>query len=150
MDSGPLEAGTHAAIHPRMNETFDSLAKTLIHAVEHGASRRTSPRIDLHAEVDLTSETNFFSGFSTDIALGGLFIATLDPLKVGVEVAMKFTLPGGAEVQATGEVRWVRAFNEQAQDMLPGMGIQFVDLSPKAQAAIAAFIREREPMFFPD
>lgn len=134
-----------------MNQSAaDSIADTLIRAVENTGTRRSSPRVALNAEVDLSSETNFFSGFSMDIALGGLFIATLNTLPIGTSVSVKFTLPGGTEISAHGDVRWIRAFDERAPDMLPGMGIQFVDLAPKARAAIAAFIQEREPMFFPD
>lgn len=132
-----------------MNPTSDSIAETLIRAVE-GTARRSSPRVPLSAEVDLSSDTNFFTGFSTDIAMGGLFVATLGPLPIGTHIALKFTLPGGAEITANGEVRWVRAFDEREPEMLPGMGVQFVDLTPKARAAIAEFIAKREPMFFPD
>ncbi len=130
--------------------SFDQIAATLIRAVETPDSRRASPRVSLNAEVDLSSETNFFSGFSTDLAAGGLFIASLTTLPIGTVVAVKFTLPDGMEINNSGEVRWVRLFDERAPQVLPGMGIQFVDLNPRAKAAIEKFIAQREPMFFPD
>ena len=129
---------------------FEAIAKTLIRAVERPDPRRASPRLSLTAEVDLSSDTNFFSGFSTDIAAGGLFIASLTPLEVGTVVTMKFSLPDGTEITTSGDVRWVRVFDERCPQMLPGMGIQFVDLNPNAKAAIEQFIAQREPMFFPD
>ncbi len=132
------------------SSSLDSIAETLIRAVETPASRRTSPRVSLNAEVDLSSDTNFFSGFSTDIASGGLFIATLSMLPIGTTVHVKFTLPDGTEISVGGDVRWVRVFDERSPTMLPGMGIQFVGLSASAEAAIEAFIAQREPMFFPD
>ncbi len=133
-----------------MNPTYDSIADTLIRAVETADHRRSSPRVALNAEVDLSSDTNFFNGFSTDIAMGGLFVATLNAMPVGTEVALKFKMPNGKEIQANGEVRWLRAFDERCPEMLPGMGVQFVDLDNAARTAIAEFIAEREPMFFPD
>ncbi len=129
---------------------FDAITDTLIRAVEQPETRRQSPRVSLTAEVDLSSDTNFFSGFSTDIASGGLFIATLTSLPIGTTVQVKFTLPDGTEVNTAGDVRWVRVFDERAPGVLPGMGIQFVGLSKQAQGAIETFIAQREPMFFPD
>ncbi len=128
----------------------DSIADTLIRAVEQPETRRQSPRVSLTAEVDLSSETNFFSGFSTDIASGGLFIATLATLPIGTTVHVKFTLPSGTEINTGGEVRWIRVFDERAPAVLPGVGIQFIDLPADAQASIEAFISQRDPMFFPD
>ncbi len=129
---------------------FDTIAEKLIRAVEKTDSRRASPRVRLTAEVDLSSDTNFFSGFSTDIAEGGLFIASLTMLEVGEVVTIAFTLPDGTEINTTGEVRWVRAFDERSPQTLPGMGVAFGELGPKAAAAIESFIAQREPMFFPD
>lgn len=127
-----------------------SIAELLPGVVGAPASRRASPRVELIAEVDLSSQTNFFSGFSTDIATGGLFIASFTLVPIGTTVAVRFTLPGGAEISCEGEVQWLRAFNEAVTESLPGMGIRFVDLDPQAKAAIADFIASREPMFFPD
>lgn len=130
--------------------SHEELAQRLMQAVEAPDPRRASPRASLSAEVDLSSDTNFFSGFSTDIAAGGLFIATLTVLEIGSTVTVKFTLPDRTEISATGEVRWARVLDERAPQVLPGMGIQFLDLSPKAKASIENFIAQREPMFFPD
>jgi uncharacterized protein (TIGR02266 family) len=153
MDSQPLASGTGAAQRIGMTPTTSSteeITKKLIRAVETPESRRASPRVTLAAEVNLSSENNFFSGFSTDIAAGGVFIASLTTLGEGTLVALNFTLPDGSEVSANGEVKWIRPFDEGHPEALPGMGIQFVDLSPKAKASIEKFIASREPMFFPD
>ena len=127
-----------------------SIAQSLLREVTPEAPLRGSPRIDLSTEVDLSSESNFFTGFSTDLADGGLFLATLTLLAVGTRVSLKFTLPGHGELCATGEVRWSRVFDERAPLMLPGMGIRFVELAPHAKALISSFVAAREPMFFPD
>jgi uncharacterized protein (TIGR02266 family) len=128
----------------------DGIAQSVVTETETGGGLRSSPRANLTAEVDLSSDTNFFSGFSTDIADGGLFIATLSVLPVGSLVGVSFTMPSGAKIEAKGEVRWVRALDERAPTMFPGMGIRFVELSAAAKKTIADFVAEREPMFFPD
>ena len=143
------EAAT--AVHPKAAaQKLESISQALVLAVENSAPLRSSPRAQLKADVDFSSESNFYSGFSTDVADGGLFLATLSLLAVGSLVEVKFSIPGGGEVQAKGEVRWVRAFDERAPYMFPGMGIQFVELSPRSRALISAFVAQREPMFFPD
>ena len=52
-------------------------------------------------------------------------------------------------VRPSGEVRWVRLYNEQS-DTSPGLGIRFLDLPPGATAAIDRFLAQREPLFFDD
>ena len=128
----------------------EAIAATLILAVENSAPLRAAPRAQLKAEVDFSSESNFYSGFSTDVADGGLFLATLSLLPVGSVVQLKFSIPGAGEVEATGEVRWIRAFDEQAPYAFPGMGIRFIELQGRAKELIAGFVAQREPMFFPE
>jgi uncharacterized protein (TIGR02266 family) len=128
----------------------ESIAQTLALSLENGALLRSAARAQLKADVDFSSDSNFYGGFSTDIADGGLFVATLSLLEVGSHVAVKFTMPSGEEVEAQGEVRWVRSFDERAPYMFPGMGIKFTQLSPRAKTQIASFVAQREPMFFPE
>jgi uncharacterized protein (TIGR02266 family) len=105
--------------------------------------RRAAPRVALVAEVDVSSDTNFFNGYSTDIADGGLFVATCSLLPIGSTVDINFSLPNGKRIEAKGEVRWVRELDERNP-------VRFVELSAGAAAAINGFVAEREPMFFPD
>lgn len=115
-----------------------------------GPQRRTAPRVALVAEVGFGSDTNFFNGFSTDIADGGLFIATCSLLPIGNVVDMSFSLPNGSRIEAKGEVRWVRELDDKNPEVFPGMGVRFVDLAPASRKAINDFVNQREPMFFPD
>ena len=138
-------------ISPRVKiDRGDSISQALAQAVENAAPLRSSPRVQLKTEVDFHSDSNIYSGFSTDVADGGLFLATLNLLPVGSTVTVKFSIPGAGEVEAKGEVRWVRALDERAPYMFPGMGIRFVELSPTSRELITAFVAQREPMFFPD
>ncbi len=103
--------------------------------------QRACRRIDLEISVDLESDHNFFSGVASNVSVGGLFIATRDPRKIGDLVTVRLTLPGDERpVTVDAVVRWIRA-GEPA-----GMGVQFLGLAPDALAAISKFVRSREPI----
>lgn len=115
-----------------------------------GQSIRVQRRVKMQATVDLESESNFFQGFSTSISEGGIFVATVNTLPLGTQVDVGFTLPSGRRLEVQGEVRWTREVNDRTPDIFPGVGIQFRDLPPDAEAAIQQFVKTREPLFFPD
>jgi uncharacterized protein (TIGR02266 family) len=112
------------------------------------AAPRYSPRVKMQAAVDLSSDNNFFNGFSSNISDGGLFVATVNLLPIGTEIDLTFSLPSGEKVAAHGLVRWVREVNDKLPDAFPGLGIQFTRLDDAAQAAIDEFVASREPIFY--
>jgi uncharacterized protein (TIGR02266 family) len=112
--------------------------------------RRETPRVQMQAAIDFGSESNFFTGFSTNISEGGLFIATVQYVPRGTQVDLRFTLPNGTQISAHGEVRWTREINDKTPEIFPGVGVQFTNLAPEAAHAIKQFVASREPMFYPD
>lgn len=112
--------------------------------------KRQQPRVRMQVKIDFSSDNNFYSGFSTNLSDGGVFIATVKLVPIGTSMELYFRLPGGEGVETKGIVRWVREVDDRNPANMPGLGVQFVDLSEEAKKAIAAFVREREPMFFPD
>ncbi|MGZ3479995.1 MAG: TIGR02266 family protein [Myxococcaceae bacterium] len=114
------------------------------------APGRSSTRIPLNTQVDLSSDSNVFTGFSTNLSEGGLFVATVNLLPVGTPVDLTFTLPGNAKVSVRGEVRWTRELDDRTPEVFPGVGVRFVELSPEAAKALHRFIASREPLFYPD
>ncbi len=115
-----------------------------------GEEKRLLPRTRLDCEVDLNTESNFYSGFAHNVSSGGLFVATFDLMPAGSEVDLRFSLPSGTTIETRAVVRWVRDVNDLTSDVWPGMGLQFQDIPDEARAAIDRFVREREPLFFPD
>lgn len=107
-------------------------------------------RVDLEAEVGLESESNFYTGLTQDISSGGLFVATHQTRPVGDRLVLKFALPGRpAPITVEAEVRWVRQPTSiGAGDGTPGMGLQFVNITPEDKAAINTFIQQRESLFY--
>lgn len=108
------------------------------------APRRQQPRIRLETAIDLHSRSNFFTGYTENISDGGLFFATRETFAPGTEVELAFSLPGGVEIRAKGEVRWQRAETER---LSAGVGIAFTYLSEPAREAIQHFITRREPIY---
>jgi uncharacterized protein (TIGR02266 family) len=113
-----------------------------------GLDRRVHSRVRVDLDVTLSSEHNFFTGFAENLSEGGLFIATHEYLDVGTELDVTFRLPGGREIASRARVCWVREYNPDSVGVSPGMGVQFLDLRADDQAAVLAFLRQREPMFY--
>lgn len=101
-------------------------------------------RVSLEAEIDLTSESHFFSGLSGDLSEGGLFVQTYREVDVGSDVAVAFSLPNG-HVHAEGTVRWRRDASDFSP---PGVGISFGELSDDEKALIHAFCTKRTPLYY--
>ena len=113
-------------------------------------SKRASQRVRMQAEVNMTSDDNFFSGFSANISDGGVFIATINYVPKGTLVDLSFSLPSGEKISATGEVRWLREVNDKDPSSFPGLGVAFTNIDDSAQNAIRNFIAERDPLFYVD
>lgn len=111
--------------------------------------QRLTPRYDFQIEVAAQSDHQFFTGFSENISAGGLFIATYQTLPIGSLFRIAFSVPGvDREFAGTCEVRWVREYNERIPDMVPGMGVRFVDLSREDVQVLDEVIRRVETMFY--
>lgn len=112
--------------------------------------RREHQRFMVELEVNVQSEHNFYAGLAENLSAGGLFIATHKLQKVGSKIELTLKLPDTPEeFPVTGEVRWVRVYNESS-DTSPGLGIRFTELPAGATAAIEKFLGQREPLFFDD
>jgi uncharacterized protein (TIGR02266 family) len=139
------EAPTTPSSSPRSTETRDSAAPTSQGAREHWSDTRTSQRHTLEIEVCLTSESNFYLGFTENLSPTGVFVATYAGKALGTHVFVVLTFPDGTELKVPGQVRWLR---EASPDVWPGMGVQFDELSEGDQAKIREFLTLREPLFF--
>jgi uncharacterized protein (TIGR02266 family) len=113
-------------------------------------AKRARARVRLQAQIHLQSDSNFFTGFASDVLTGGLFVATVETVPRGTPVDLDFTLPGGRPHKVSGVVRWLREPNDHMPDLMPGMGVQFQDVPPEVASAISSFVAQREPLFFPD
>ena len=118
-------------------------------AADAEENRRRFARTEYQVEVSLESESTFYNGFTENISAGGLFIATHDTRPMGEVIEMSFTIPGRKDpIAVQGEVRWLREYREDNTDMVPGMGVNFINLSESDKRDIEKFITSRAPEFF--
>jgi hypothetical protein len=112
-----------------------------------------SNAIRVEAELGAHSTTNFYKGLSGNdvIDSGGIFIATYQIPRVGQELVIRVSMPGGYEFEAMGVVRWSRdAPSSGGADSSPGFGAQFTSITPEARQLVYRYVRNREPLFHDD
>jgi uncharacterized protein (TIGR02266 family) len=109
--------------------------------------RRRTERLETEVEIDVESDHNFYTGFSSNLSDGGIFVATYRTHAVGDRLRVRVRLPGTDAVEAKVEVRWVRS-PEPGADVVPGFGAAFVELADDARRAIEDFVARRSPLFY--
>ncbi|RYZ03119.1 MAG: hypothetical protein EOO73_28840 [Myxococcales bacterium] len=106
----------------------------------------------VEAELGAHSTTNFYKGLSGNdvIDSGGIFVATYQLPKIGQNVLVKVSMPGGYEFEALAVVRWTRESPLSGSDSPPGFGAQFTQISPEGRQLVYRYVRNREPLFHDD
>ena len=109
---------------------------TSLNLDENEALMRRNPRRICRVSVKCTVGERSFKSHITDISTLGLFIETNDRFALGQEVGMLFNLPGQSQAMAIrGRISRIGQ---------RGMGVNFSDLTPGQQSAIAAFIDKEQ------
>ncbi|MBM4352845.1 MAG: TIGR02266 family protein [Deltaproteobacteria bacterium] len=105
-------------------------------------------RVDYDLEVDVGTESMFYTGLIRDISSGGLFVATDNVHRIGERLQVRFTFPGmDKPIEATGMVRWVRdPFGSPG--LPPGVGVQFEDLPEEIAGKVNRYIGKRDVLIF--
>jgi type IV pilus assembly protein PilZ len=95
------------------------------------SDRRSYERIDVTWSVDCETEDTFLYASIANISRMGIFVQTTEPLPVGTRITLRFAPPGdGGSFVLQGTVQWVNGLGPRGESPNPGMGIQFLDLSP--------------------
>lgn len=116
-------------------------------AAAGSSERRRSPRVHFETALSVSSESNFYTGFTSDISEGGVFVVTYQLHEVGTKVSLELDLPGDHEIRVSGTVRWVRDPRNLGEETTPGMGIEFDELDHETHAVISEFVENRAPDF---
>lgn len=100
--------------------------------------RRVHPRRPYRTEVVFEDEfgDGLFYVYSQDVSLGGIFLASDVPLRVGTMLFVSFHLPHHKRpIRVTAEV--VRHSESQG---VPGMGVRFAGLPEPARVHLIKFL----------
>ena len=105
-----------------------------------GRERRVHERVAVCLEVDYRCDDTFLFAYITDMSAMGIFIQTTSPRPAGTLLNLRFRVQDGARLDVDGRVIWV---NQQhgADSINPGMGVQFVDLTPAQRDQILGLVR---------
>jgi uncharacterized protein (TIGR02266 family) len=86
---------------------------------------------------------DFVIDYTTDLGDGGVLIQTETLLPVGAELELIFKLPNSIKlIEVRGKVVWANKYDpDKAPDnLIPGMGVKFLDLDPESKQYIDDFI----------
>lgn len=103
--------------------------------------RRVHERVMVHLEVDYRCDDTFLFAYITDVSEMGIFVRTSLPHPPGTRLNLHFAPPGNAAMDVEGEVVWINPHRPGQSDNNPGMGIQFVDLTPQQRDQVMGLVR---------
>ncbi len=109
-------------------------------APKTGAERRVHARFDTQIHVDCRNGENFLFAYITNISEMGIFIRTDQPSEIGTELDLQFS-HDGIELDIRGEVVWVNPIRPGGENLNPGMGVRFLDLTPELRESVVSIVR---------
>ena len=114
---------------------YATIAELRLALGELGTERRHGSRTSINEE--FATFEDFISEYASDISLTGCFLRSNDPLPIGTQVSLHFTVLDSdiTIVEGVGEV--VRVEREGAE---VGMGIRFYELTAESRASIERFL----------
>ncbi len=133
---GIIDRGFLEEEYNRLSGQFRGILETITRRFERILERiydqrgRTDPRVPKVLSLTYKDRAAFIQAYTENASNGGLFIKTEKPLRVGYQFVLKLQLPGVPNpLQIKSEVRWTRPPEKGHPDQVPGMGIQFLEIS---------------------
>lgn len=118
-----------------MSETpKDDLAKG-------GIERRQYERFETSISVDYSSGDTFLFSYIQNISEMGIFIRSDNPLPVGTLLELRFAPDGQVPIELLGEVAWINPYRPFGDNLNPGMGVRFRELSAELRERIVSLVR---------
>ncbi|UCD83923.1 MAG: PilZ domain-containing protein [Deltaproteobacteria bacterium] len=106
--------------------------------------KREAPRISFSTMVNVKFESleEFSSLCSKNISIKGIFLETDDPLPVGNSVHLEFTVAGDDSPLIKVDGRVTRTVKPEPDNtsIIPGMGIEFLNLDLESEFIIQSLI----------
>ena len=137
----------------RLSGAFQTILKTLVLRLEKATENtaqskwhRESPRVPKVLTLRFKSQEAFSTAFSEDMSARGIFIKTSKPLPKGERFILKLQLSETSEPLKIGcQVRWTRTETKDIAKHPPGMGAEFIDITPADQQKLKNELIKVEP-----
>ena len=101
---------------------------------------RRSARVHHEVMVGVSSEEGTFSGWGTNLSVGGVFVNSHHSPPVGTPVNVLLQLPGHSECKLRGRVAWAQASGPGVDE--PGMGIEFLQIDESTRELVARMVEK--------
>jgi uncharacterized protein (TIGR02266 family) len=101
---------------------------------------RRSNRVHHEVMVGVTSEQGVFSGWGTNLSVGGVFVNSALAPPPGTPVSVLLQLPGHSECKLRGRVAWAQPTGPGVDE--PGMGIEFLDPDEPTKALVGRMVEK--------
>lgn len=107
-----------------------------------GIERREHRRVDVTWAVDCHDGDTFLYSYITNISAMGIFISTRKPPVLNSKLTLKFTPDTGNELpfELEGEVAWVNEWRAHGENLNPGFGVRFVNLTPDNRERLVSLV----------
>ncbi len=108
-------------------------------AIEKNPRSSMRVRAVLPVKVHSMQHDSLYGAYALALSAGGMFLRTMNPVTVNSKISLEFDLNGRAIAAET-----VVVYNCQAgcgPDLETGIGLRFLDISPKDQNVIREFIK---------
>src|SRR5689334_16545167 len=96
---------------------------------EGGIERRQYERFETSISVDYSSGDTFLFSYIQNISEMGIFIRSDNPLPIGTVLELRFAPDGQTAIELLGQVTWINPYRPFGDNLNPGMGIHFRELS---------------------
>lgn len=103
--------------------------------------RRHGERVEVAWAVDCVASDTFLYASIANISEMGIFVRTVEPLRVGTLLRLAFAPPNGEAFTLQGCVAWVNRLREGGDNPNPGMGVRFIELSLDDRERLVEIVR---------
>jgi uncharacterized protein (TIGR02266 family) len=101
---------------------------------------RKSARVHHEVMVGVSSDHGSFSGWGTNLSVGGVFVNSGAAPPKGTVVHVLLQLPGHSECKLHGRVAWAQKAGPGVDE--PGMGIEFIDPDEPTKALVGEMVEK--------
>jgi uncharacterized protein (TIGR02266 family) len=101
---------------------------------------RRSARVHHEVMVGVSSQDGTFSGWGTNLSVGGVFVNSHHSPAVGTRVSVLLQLPGHSECKLPGRVAWAQPSGPGVDE--PGMGIEFLDVDDATRTLVGRMVEK--------